>query len=79
MVYLRSWLVRRQSTCSYGQHVGHYKAVINNPLLSWLFFQRDNIHDISSYALIRHRKCVDLMIFKNHRPMNCHHKEHSVF
>ena len=29
--YFKSWLVRRDSTCSYGQHVGHYKAVLKYP------------------------------------------------
>ena len=62
--YLKSWLARRESTCTYGQHVGHYKAVLEHSYLSWLFFQRSNIPVISSYAPIRHRKCVDLMILK---------------
>ena len=51
--YLKSWLVRRESTCTYGQHVGHYKAVLKHPYLSWLFFQRGNIPVLSSYAPIR--------------------------
>ena len=62
--HLRSWRARRESTCSYGQHVGHYKAVLKHSFLSWLFFQRGNIPVISSYSPIRHRKCVDLMILK---------------
>ena len=76
---LKSWLVRRESTCSYGQHIGHYKAVLKHPFLSWLFYQRGNIPVISSYAPIRHRKCVDLMILKNHKTMNCLHRENWGF
>ena len=37
---MASWEARRESTCTYGQHVGHYKAACRHTFLSWLFFQR---------------------------------------
>ena len=62
--FIQSWKRRRESTCTYGQHVGHYQAASRHKNLGWLFFQRGDIPTISSYAPIRHKKCIDLMILK---------------
>ena len=62
--FLQSWKVRRESTCTYGQHVGHYQAASRHKDLGWLFFQRGDIPTITSYSPNRHKKCIDLMILK---------------
>ena len=33
------WSIRKEKTCTYGKHMGHYKAVMRHDWLSWLFFQ----------------------------------------
>lgn len=60
----RLWSIRKEKTCTYGKHIGHYKSVMKHDWLSWLFFQKGDIPAISGYAPKRHRKCVDLMIMK---------------
>ena len=62
--FLHSWKVRRESTCIYGQHVGHFQAVSRHNNLGWLMFQREDIPTMPSYALNRHTKCIDLMTLK---------------
>ena len=44
--------------------MAHYKAIFSDKYLSWFFFQRADIPEITGYAPTRHRKCVDLMIMK---------------
>ena len=58
------WNKRRESTCTYHQHVGHYQAAMKDNNLSWFFFQRGEVPTISGYSPKRHRECVDLMIMK---------------
>ena len=61
---VRSWKTRKESTTSAHQHIGHYKAAMRHPQLSWLLFQRSEIPTISGYSPRRHRNCIDLMIMK---------------
>jgi len=62
--HLKSWKIRNEKTCSYHQHIGHFKAVFNDKKLSWFFFQRADIPDMTGYSPTRHRECIDLMIMK---------------
>ena len=59
-----SWKKRRESTCTDGQHVGHYQAAFIHTLLGWLLFQRGDIPAITGYSPKRHKACVDLQILK---------------
>ena len=56
--------MRKEKTCTYGKHMGHYKAAMQHDWLSWMFFQKGEIPALSGYAPKRHKKCVDLMIMK---------------
>ena len=49
------WSIRKEKTCTYGKHMGHYKAVMRHDWLSWLFFQKGEIPSISGYAPRRHK------------------------
>ena len=62
--FLHSWKTRRESTCTYGQHVGHFQCAICHKNLGWLLFQHGHVPIITSYSPKRHRKCIDLMILK---------------
>ena len=42
----------------------HYRAIFSDKYISWFFFQGAGILEITGYAPIRHKKCVDLMIVK---------------
>ena len=44
--------------------MGHYKCVMRDDWLSWLFFQRADFVSNTGYSPIRHRRCIDLMILK---------------
>ena len=66
----RLWSIRKEKTCTYGKHIGHYKAVMQHAWLSWLFFQKGDIPAKSGYAPRRHKKCVDLMIMKKTNDFN---------
>ena len=59
-----SWDVRKEKTCTYHHHLGHYKSIFNDKRLAWFFFQREDIPKISGYSPKSHRECVDLMIMK---------------
>ena len=61
---VRTWRQRKETTTSANQHIGHYKAVMQHPSLSWLFFQRAEIPTISGYSPAQHRSCINLMIMK---------------
>jgi len=61
---VRTWRQCKETTTSANQHIGHYKAVMKHPSLSWLFFQCAEIPTISGYSPTRHRSCIDLMIMK---------------
>ena len=61
---VRTWRQRKENTTSANQHIGHFKAVMQHPSPSWLFFQRVEILTISGYSPARHRSCIDLMIMK---------------
>ena len=61
---MKLWGIRKEKTCTYGKHMGHYKAAMKHSWLSWLFFQKGEIPAMSGYTPKRHRKCVDLMITK---------------
>jgi len=52
--YAHSWKCRKQKTTSANQHMGHYKACMSHPFLSWLLFQRAAIPTISGYSPQRH-------------------------
>lgn len=65
---VKTWKQRKEATTSANQHVGHYKAIMRHPTLSWLLFQRAEIPIISGYSPSRHRECVNLMIMKR----RCH-------
>ena len=59
-----SWKIRKEKTCTYNQHIGHFKSIFKDRRLSWFFFQRADIPEISGYSPRRHRTCIDLMIMK---------------
>ena len=59
-----SWNLRKENTCTYNQHMGHYKAIMKHNYLIWFFFQREEIPGMYGYSPVRHRKCIDLMILK---------------
>ena len=59
-----SWMTRKEKTCTNNHHIGHFKAIFKDKSLSWLFFQRADIPEISGYSPKRHSTCVDLMIMK---------------
>lgn len=59
-----SWKIQKEKTSIYHQHIGHYKAVMQDSFLSCFFFQRAEIPSLSRYSPLRHRQCVDLMILK---------------
>ena len=46
--------------------MAHYKAIFQDKFLSWFFFQRADIPELTGYAPNRHKQCVDLMIMKKH-------------
>ena len=60
----KSWRTRKESTCTYNHHIGHFKSIFRDKRLSWFFFQRADIPEISGYSPKRHRTCIDLMIMK---------------
>ena len=59
-----SWEIRTERTSTYNQHIAHYKSIFKDKFLSWFFFQRADIPEMTGYAPKRHRTCVDLMIMK---------------
>ena len=61
---VKAWKTRKERTASANHHIGHYKAIMGHSSLSWLFFQRAEIPEISGYSPSRHRCCIDLMILK---------------
>ena len=65
-----SWKIRKEKSLSYNEHIGHYKAIMKDDFLSWLFFQRADFASISGYSPSRHRKCIDLMILKKSQSSN---------
>jgi len=67
---VKTWRQRKETTTSANQHIGHFKAVMQHQSLSWLFFQRAEIPEISGYSPSRHRKCIDLMIQKRANSFN---------
>ena len=38
---LHSWKIRREKTCSYNQHIGHYKVAMKDKFLSCFFFREE--------------------------------------
>ena len=61
-----SWDSRKEKTTTYNQSIAHYKAIFSDNFVSWFFFQRADIPEITGYSPKRHRTCVDLMIMKKH-------------
>ena len=53
-----SWKVRKEKTCSYNQHIGHFKAAMRHPELSNLLFQRSEIPELTGYSPQRHREQI---------------------
>ena len=62
--HVKSWNIRQEKTCSHHHHMGHYKSIFKDKHLSWFFFQRADIPDMTGYSPNRHRECIDLMIMK---------------
>ena len=62
--HVKSWKVRQEKTCTHHHHMGHYKSIFKDKYLSWFFFQRADIPDMTGYSPHRHRECIDLMIMK---------------
>ena len=63
--HAKSWRTRKETTCSYHQHMGHYTSVFKDKQIGWSFFQMVDIPDMTRYPLKRHRECIYLMIAKN--------------
>ena len=61
-----SWDSRKEKTTTYNQSMAHYKAIFSDDFVSWFFFQRADITEMTGYSPKRHRTCVDLMIMKKH-------------
>ena len=61
-----SWDSRKEKTTTYNQSMAHYKAIFSDNFVSWFFFQRADIPEMTGYSPKRHRTCVDLMIMKKH-------------
>ena len=68
--FVHSWNIRKERTSSYNQHIGHYKACLKHPFLSWCLFLRHEIPARTGYSPIRHRRCIDLSILKRSRNFN---------
>ena len=62
--------MRKEKTCTYRAHIGHYKAAMRDPCLSWLFFQRSEIPELSGYSPKRHQQGIDLMLLKKSQNYN---------
>ena len=62
--FVKGWKCRKEKTASANQHIGHYKAGIQHPYISWCLFQRHEIPTITGYSPVRHRRCIDLSILK---------------
>ena len=60
----------KQKTRTFKEHIRHYKAIMRDNCLSWMFFQRSEILDSSGYSPIRHRECTDLMVLKKAQVYN---------
>ena len=52
--HVATWKVRQEKTCSHHHHMGHYKSIFKDKYLSWFFFQRADIPDITGYSPICH-------------------------
>ena len=65
-IHTLSWKCRKEKTTTYNQSMAHYKAIFSDNYLSWFFFQRADIPEITGYAPKRYKQCVDLMIMKKH-------------
>ena len=63
-IHTTSWKCRKEKTTTYNQSMAHYKAIFADDYISWFFFQRADIPEMTGYSPKRHRKCVDLMIMK---------------
>ena len=64
--HTKSWKCRKEKTTTYNQSMAHYKAIFSDKYISWFFFQRADIPEVTGYSPKRHRRCVDLMIMKKH-------------
>ena len=62
--FIKNWKCRKERTSSANQHIGHYKAGIKHPYISWCLFQRHEFPTITGYSPDRHRRCIDLSILK---------------
>jgi hypothetical protein len=67
---VKAWKTTKERTASANHHIGHYKATMGHSSLSWLFFQRAEILEISGYSPSRHQCCIDLMILKKAMPFD---------
>ena len=66
-IHTTSWKCRKEKTTTYNQSMAHYKAIFADKYISWYFFQRADIPEMTGYSPKRHRTCVDLMIMKKHQ------------
>lgn len=64
LAYIKAWKLRKEKTNSANQHMGHYKAGIQNDYICTVLYMRSEIPVVSGYSPKRWRECVDLMILK---------------
>ena len=50
---VESWKKRRESTATYGHHVGHFQAASRHKFLNLMLFQRGDIPTITCYTPTR--------------------------
>ena len=62
--FKNSWMIRKESTCTYNLHIGHYKTAMHHKDICWFLFQRADFPEITGYSPKSHRQCADLMIMK---------------
>ncbi|GFH50742.1 hypothetical protein CTEN210_07218 [Chaetoceros tenuissimus] len=64
LAYIKAWKIRKEKTNSANQHMGHYKAGIQNDYVCSVLYMRSEIPVVSGYSPKRWRECIDLMILK---------------
>ena len=62
--FVPSWKARKEKTVSIHHHMGHYKAILRDDNLCWMFFQRSEVPSVAGYSLLQHQEGVDLVITK---------------
>ncbi|GFH55416.1 hypothetical protein CTEN210_11892, partial [Chaetoceros tenuissimus] len=62
--FVKGYNIRKEKTCTYAQHLGHFKAAMKSELLRTILFMRAEIPVLSGYSPERWKTCLDLMILK---------------